>query len=205
MNKELWDKAVAFHGHECPGLAIGFKACEAAAEKIGIGVSDDEEIVCITENDACGVDAIQALLSCTLGKGNLLYHGTGKQAFSFFDRKNNKKLRVCLKPGKNEDMDRTQWERVSFKRSGWTILLLFQSRNWICRRKLSCLIPSYARFAATALPSIRCAYRTVKRYAPTALGVIAEAGNKQGEECGNEKNCGDNFDYYAYSLRICRL
>jgi formylmethanofuran dehydrogenase subunit E len=60
MNKELWDKAVAFHGHECPGLAIGFKACEAAAEKIGIGVSDDEEIVCITENDACGVDAIQA-------------------------------------------------------------------------------------------------------------------------------------------------
>jgi formylmethanofuran dehydrogenase subunit E len=109
MNKELWDKAVAFHGHECPGLAIGFKACEAAAEKIGIGVSDDEEIVCITENDACGVDAIQALLSCTLGKGNLLYHGTGKQAFSFFDRKNNKKLRVCLKPGKNEDMDRTQW------------------------------------------------------------------------------------------------
>ena len=109
MNKELWEKAVAFHGHECPGLAIGFKACEAAAEKMGIGVSDDEEIVCITENDACGVDAIQALLSCTFGKGNLLYHGTGKQAFSFFDRKNNKRLRVCLKPGKNEGMDRIQW------------------------------------------------------------------------------------------------
>jgi formylmethanofuran dehydrogenase subunit E len=110
MNKELWEKAVAFHGHECPGLAIGVKACEAAAEKMGIGVSDDEEIVCVTENDACGVDAIQALLSCTFGKGNLLYHGTGKHAFSFFDRKNNKKLRVCLKPGKSEGMDRTQWK-----------------------------------------------------------------------------------------------
>jgi formylmethanofuran dehydrogenase subunit E len=81
MNRELWEKAAAFHGHECPGLAIGFKACEAAAEKIGIGVSDDEEIVCITENDACGTDAIQALLSCTLGKGNLLYHGTGSRHF----------------------------------------------------------------------------------------------------------------------------
>jgi formylmethanofuran dehydrogenase subunit E len=100
---------VAFHGHECPGLAIGVKACEAAAEKMGIGVSDDEEIVCVTENDACGVDAIQALLSCTFGKGNLLYRGTGKHAFSFFDRKNNKKVRVCLRPGKNEGMDRTQW------------------------------------------------------------------------------------------------
>lgn len=110
MNKMLWEKAVAFHGHECPGLAIGFKACEAAAEKLGIGVSDDEEIVCITENDACGVDAVQALLSCTMGKGNLIYRGTGKMAFSFFDRRNGKSLRVCLRPGKNEGMEKTEWK-----------------------------------------------------------------------------------------------
>ena len=109
MNKELWEKSVAFHGHECPGLAIGFKACEAAVEKMGIGVSDDEEIVCVTENDACGVDAIQALFSCTIGKGNLLYRGTGKQAFSFFNRKTGQKLRVCLKPGK-AGMEREQWQ-----------------------------------------------------------------------------------------------
>jgi formylmethanofuran dehydrogenase subunit E len=110
MNKQLWDKAVAFHGHECPGLAIGFKACEAAFEKMGIGVSDDEEIVCVTENDACGVDAVQALLSCTLGKGNLIYRGTGKQAFSFFNRKSGQKMRVCLKPRNHDDMDRQQWK-----------------------------------------------------------------------------------------------
>lgn len=110
MNKELWEKAVAFHGHECPGLAIGFKACEAVREKMEVSVSEDEEIVCVTENDACGVDAVQALLSCTLGKGNLLYRGTGKQAFSFFDRKGGKKLRVCLKPKKNADMDRATWQ-----------------------------------------------------------------------------------------------
>ncbi len=24
--EELWKKAIEFHGHECPGLAIGFKA-----------------------------------------------------------------------------------------------------------------------------------------------------------------------------------
>ena len=110
MDRILWEKAVAFHGHECPGLAIGFKACEAAREKMGLGTSDDEQIVCVTENDACGVDAVQALLSCTLGKGNLVYHGTGKQAFSFFNRTNGKKLRVCLKPGNNKDLDRAQWQ-----------------------------------------------------------------------------------------------
>lgn len=106
MDKKLWEKAVAFHGHECPGLAIGFKACEAARQKLSIGVSDDEQIVCVTENDACGVDAVQALLSCTIGKGNLIYRDTGKQAFSFFDRKSGKKLRVCLKPRDREGMDR---------------------------------------------------------------------------------------------------
>lgn len=110
MRRQLWDKAVAFHGHECPGLAIGVKACEAAMEKMQIGFSPDEEIVCVTENDACGVDAVQAILGCTLGKGNLLYRGTGKQAFSFFERKTGKKLRVYLKGQKGPDMDRAEWQ-----------------------------------------------------------------------------------------------
>jgi len=41
MDKELWKKSVEFHGHECPGLAMGFKACEAAMEKMGITFSKD--------------------------------------------------------------------------------------------------------------------------------------------------------------------
>ena len=32
----LWQKAAAFHGHVCPGLAIGFKACEAAMKVMGV-------------------------------------------------------------------------------------------------------------------------------------------------------------------------
>ena len=98
MNKALWEKCVAFHGHQCPGLAIGFKACEAAAEKMQIGVSSDEEIVCV-----------QAIFSCTMGKGNLLYRGTGKQAFTFFNRKTGEKLRLCLKT-RNNGMERSAWQ-----------------------------------------------------------------------------------------------
>lgn len=102
MNKGLWEKAVAFHGHECPGLAIGVRACELVTELFGIGVSDDEQLVCVTENDACGVDGVQVLLGCTMGKGNLIYRGTGKQAFSFFERKSGKKVRLVLKPFQGE-------------------------------------------------------------------------------------------------------
>jgi len=65
--KTRWEKAVEFHGHECPGLAIGYKACEAAIKKLGIRFSGDEDIVCVTENDACGVDAVQLITGCTFG------------------------------------------------------------------------------------------------------------------------------------------
>jgi len=58
MNSELWQKCIEFHGHICPGLAIGFRACEAAIEKLDLTFSKDEEVMCITETDACGVDAI---------------------------------------------------------------------------------------------------------------------------------------------------
>ena len=55
MHKELWDKCVAFHGHSCPGLAIGFRAATLALELLGLEEgARDEELVCVTENDACG-------------------------------------------------------------------------------------------------------------------------------------------------------
>ena len=107
MNDELWKKCVEFHGHECPGLAIGFRAAVEASKYMEEVRSEDENLVCVTENDACGVDAIQTILSCTMGKGNLLYRDTGKMAFSFFARKSGKKIRFCLKPSKTV-MDREE-------------------------------------------------------------------------------------------------
>lgn len=100
MDKETWDRCVAFHGHECPGLAIGYRASEIAEDFFGRGLSpkSDEMIVCVTENDACGVDAVQMMTGCTIGKGNLIYRPTGKMAFSFFGRDDEKAIRVILKP-----------------------------------------------------------------------------------------------------------
>lgn len=102
MDKELWRKCVEFHGHECPGLAIGFRACEIAIKIMKLEFSSDEELVCVTENDACGVDAVQVITGCTLGKGNLIYRGTGKMAFSFFNRKNGESIRLILNKSKHE-------------------------------------------------------------------------------------------------------
>jgi formylmethanofuran dehydrogenase subunit E len=75
---------------------MGFKAWEAAKAKMNLTFSTDEEVVCVTENDACGVDAIQVLTGCTFGKGNLIYKGTGKMAFSFFSRTTGQSLRMIV-------------------------------------------------------------------------------------------------------------
>ena len=65
---------------------------------VNIGFCDNEQVVCICENDACGVDAIQVMLGCSIGKGNLLFHMTGKQAFSFYNRATGESVRLILKP-----------------------------------------------------------------------------------------------------------
>lgn len=93
-----FEKCAAFHGHVCGGLTIGYKAAQYAIRLLNLTFLDDEEVVCIAENDACGVDAIQVMLGCSIGKGNLLFHMRGKQAFSVYNRKTGKAVRLVLKP-----------------------------------------------------------------------------------------------------------
>ena len=108
----LWDKCVAFHGHACGGLTIGFQAARYAMELLELDFSADEDVVCITENDACGVDAIQCLLGCSTGKGNLVARPRGKHAYSFFDRESGTALRLCLRASKNGQTGREEWQQT---------------------------------------------------------------------------------------------
>jgi formylmethanofuran dehydrogenase subunit E len=89
-----YTEAVAFHGHTCPGLALGYRAAEYALEHLRAGRSEDEDLVAIVENDACGVDAIQVVAGCSVGKGNLILQDFGKPAYTFIDRKSNRAIRL---------------------------------------------------------------------------------------------------------------
>lgn len=89
-------ETVRFHGHICPGLIIGYRAAKLAAKELDIHRDKDEELVAIVENDACGVDAIQWLLGCSIGKGNLIFCDQGKQAFTIFRRDTGKAVRLVF-------------------------------------------------------------------------------------------------------------
>lgn len=111
ITQEQKEYAIRFHGHFCPGLAIGLRAADWALEHLGR--AQDEDIVVITETDMCGVDAIQALVGCTFGKGNLIFHDYGKTAFSFYCRKSGRSARLVLNPSlsRKPDDERTRLQQ----------------------------------------------------------------------------------------------
>ena len=96
MLNPRYEDLISFHGHSCPGLAIGYRMAKAGLEFLAESRSKDEEIVAIVENNACGVDALQCLTGCTFGKGNLIFNDYGKHVFTLYDRKTRKGVRVSL-------------------------------------------------------------------------------------------------------------
>ncbi len=98
-----FNEAVEFHGHVCPGLTIGYRAAEAGIKQLSSDRDIDEELVAIVENDACGVDAVQVVTGCTLGKGNLIFKDHGKQVYTFINRETGDAVRISLRDSANVD------------------------------------------------------------------------------------------------------
>ena len=96
LSQEMIDQAIRFHGHSCPGLAIGMRVAEIVLEEFGHAA--DEEVVAVVETDMCAVDAVQFLTGCTFGKGNLFHLDYGKTAFAFYRRSDGQGLRVLVRP-----------------------------------------------------------------------------------------------------------
>jgi formylmethanofuran dehydrogenase subunit E len=58
INQQTIDEVVRFHGHQCPGLAIGIQTARLAIREVGCHCPD-EEVVAVVGNDMCAVDGIQ--------------------------------------------------------------------------------------------------------------------------------------------------
>jgi formylmethanofuran dehydrogenase subunit E len=92
---EDYQKTIEFHGHECPGVTIGYRVSKYVLDHYER--SEDEQLVAIVENNSCSIDGIQQMLGCTFGKGNLKFKDNGKHVYTFYSRGNDKALRIYLK------------------------------------------------------------------------------------------------------------
>jgi len=103
VSSQELDRVVAFHGHLCPGLALGIRVAEIALRELGPRAAD-EELVAVVESQSCALDAIQFLLGCTLGKGNLLILDRGKPVFTLARRSDGRAIRVAARPGSTKSL-----------------------------------------------------------------------------------------------------
>jgi len=82
-------------------------------EALGVTRPEDEDLVAICETDACGVDAVQVIAGTTAGKGNLIIRDYGKHAFTFYNRKDGKAVRVTFH--RNEETDKGDFAALRVK------------------------------------------------------------------------------------------
>ena len=110
---------INFHGHACPGLALGYRVALCALNQLGDRASD-EELVAVVENNSCAVDAVQVMTGCTFGKGNLIFRDYGKQVYTFLrrplrnrGRKTIDAIRISVrwKPKEETDREKSMWKR----------------------------------------------------------------------------------------------
>lgn len=106
ISSDDFRKCLDFHGHLCPGLAIGYRAAQAGLEWLREKRASDEELVAVVETDSCGADAVQALTGCTFGKGNFIFQDRGKNVYSFVSRRSGSGVRVALRAGAFQPNDR---------------------------------------------------------------------------------------------------
>jgi formylmethanofuran dehydrogenase subunit E len=111
---KTFEDVVAFHGHACPGLALGYRVSLYALKMLGERASD-EELTATVENSSCAVDAVQALTGCTFGKGNLIFRDYGKHVYTFIRRPSGEGIRISvdwISPEETEE-EKNIWERYT--------------------------------------------------------------------------------------------
>jgi len=90
-------KCIEFHGHLCPGLVYGYLVAKEAMSLLKLERSKDEEVVVVSENDSCAVDALQILIGASTGKGNLILKDYGKNAYTILNRSDQRAYRFSRK------------------------------------------------------------------------------------------------------------
>jgi formylmethanofuran dehydrogenase subunit E len=125
-----FEDTIKFHGHACPGLALGYRVANLALKELGLRARD-EELVAIVENNSCAVDAIQFICGCTFGKGNLIFKDFGKQVYTFIKRPHSAAVRIAVKwqPPSEDPETEAMWTRYSNGDRSAEVIAVVQDRK----------------------------------------------------------------------------
>ncbi len=93
----LFHAAGQFHGHYCPGLALGIIFGTVGMKEIQKSTDGImEDLIAIVEMNNCAADGIQFVAGCTLGNNSLIFEDVGKMALTLAIR-DSKAIRLTIK------------------------------------------------------------------------------------------------------------
>lgn len=83
VEKSAWEQVIAFHGHTCPEIALGFRVAQIAMRELGIRPEPVSELSVVAYTHSCALDAFQILNQATYGRGNLIVKEKKSHAYHF--------------------------------------------------------------------------------------------------------------------------
>lgn len=83
VEKTPWELVIDFHGHTCPGIALGYRIAQLAQRELGIRPTPDSECLVKAYTQSCAIDAFQVLNHATIGRRALILNEMKEHIYEF--------------------------------------------------------------------------------------------------------------------------
>lgn len=113
VDKSPWELVIDFHGHTCPGIALGYRIAQLALREMGIRPTPNSECLVKAYTLSCAVDAIQVLNRATLGRRALIIEESHQHVYQFHFTGTEEILQFTIGPEVLEHLESFRSENLS--------------------------------------------------------------------------------------------
>lgn len=104
VEKTPWEQVIDFHGHTCPGIAIGYRVAQIAVRELGIRPTPKSELTATAFTRSCAVDAFQIINHTTYGRGNLHVEEKSQHIYQFQYTETTECIQISVQPEMLENL-----------------------------------------------------------------------------------------------------
>lgn len=113
VEKTPWEQVIDFHGHTCPGIALGFRVAQLAQREMGARPTPHSDCLVKAFTQSCALDAFQILNRATIGRRTLILEETKQPIYQFHYTGTQEILQITLSPAVLEHLSSLHSEDLS--------------------------------------------------------------------------------------------
>lgn len=113
VEKTPWEQVTDFHGHTCPGIAIGYRVAVLAQKEMGIRPTSDSELLVKAETRSCALDAFQIINKSTIGRRALMIEDSHQPIYWFHFTGTQEILKITINSALMEHLNSSHQENLS--------------------------------------------------------------------------------------------